>query len=147
LSAGAGGAAAGAAQGGAAQAGASQAGASAGGSGAGATNQAGAGGSAGSSNNGGAAGDPGRPLGVVKNCFGDGCPLGECSSISAKQCADVYPGPLTADSMLCTATGSAQYCVTVAKTWAIVCATGTPTLAMCQNGCNWDMVKKTATCF
>jgi hypothetical protein len=130
---------------GAGTAGMSTAGSNQGGAGAGgAANHAGGGGSSGASNTAGAGGDPGRPMGLVTGCAGPACPMGECEKDT---CTSLYPAPLTASSSLCAANASGQYCLVADGAWAIVCASGAPSLAKCNFGCASDHVTLTATCF
>jgi hypothetical protein len=136
---------AGAGTAGAGTAGASSAGSNQGGAGAGgAASHAGGGGSSGASNTAGAGGDPGRPTGLVTGCAGPACPMGECEKDT---CTSLYPAPLTASSSLCAANASGQYCLVADGAWAIVCASGAPSLAKCNFGCASDHVTLTATCF
>ncbi|HKO49966.1 MAG TPA: hypothetical protein VJV79_19680 [Polyangiaceae bacterium] len=108
----------------------------------------GAGTSGGSSSMGGA---PTTPQGPVDTCREDICPLGPCDNggfFSDDKCSDVYPNPVSKDSMFCAAGVDGGYCLTtitnVLTYWAITCSGGTPTFHLCNAGCM--LMANVATC-
>jgi hypothetical protein len=76
-------------------------------------------------------------LRMTSGCAGPAGPMGECEKDT---CTSLYPAPLTASSSLCAASASGQYCLVADGAWAIVCASGAPSLAKCNFGCASDHV-------
>jgi hypothetical protein len=81
-----------------------------------------------------------QPVGQPTTCFGEGCPLGECSDFgvtSEPSCSSVYAAPLDEGSALCDAGADGGYCLRLGATvcgrwWAVNCDQGDATVEDCS---------------
>ncbi|HKO47489.1 MAG TPA: hypothetical protein VJV79_07190 [Polyangiaceae bacterium] len=81
------------------------------------------------------------PMGRVHACY-DNCPLGACDDsgfFAAPACSQVYPSPISAQTIYCTKGQTAKYCLDALGqnllSYQVTCANGTPTVISCNGGC------------
>ncbi|HEY4103753.1 MAG TPA: hypothetical protein VGM44_07675 [Polyangiaceae bacterium] len=115
------------------------------------TSSAGSGGNTGGTSSGGSGGlpfsSPGYPMGMVEQCAGSGCPMGQCDDdmfISQTPCSSVYTAPIGPNSTYCNPGESGSYCVEASipppgsnlnPGFAVACVSGSATVLQCNHGC------------